>query len=109
LKSGEATLLEVARELVVSRTTAIRWLALMESEELLSTINLMSGKKGRPKVVYRPTSKLMKVVETHSLGSIAILSFGTLKGACKHLVEESCRFRAEPQPCTEALCPLLHA
>jgi hypothetical protein len=101
--------LEVARELTVSRTTAIRWLALMESEELLSRVNLMSGKKGRPKIIYRPTSKLTKLVETRSLSSILILSFPTLKGACKYLDEDSCVFRAEVQPCAEALCPLLHS
>jgi len=80
----------------------------MESEELLSRANAMSGRRGRPQVVYRPTSKLMKLVEVRSSDSVAILSFPTLKGTCKHLVRESCNFGAKAQPCGEAICPLLH-
>jgi transposase len=103
-----ATLTEAARLLAVSRVTAIRWLALMESEGLLVRTQVMSGRRGRPQVVYRPTDKLMKLVETHNSGSIAIFSFPTLKGSCKHLVEGNCSFRTKSELCGAAICPLLH-
>lgn len=86
----------------------MRWLTLMEDEELLVRTHVMSSKRGRPQGVYRPTNRLMKLVETHSSGSVAILSFTTLKGMCKHLVENSCNFGSKAQPCAVGICPLLH-
>lgn len=80
----------------------------MESEGLLARAHAMSGRRGRPQVVYRPTNKLMKLVEVRSSDSVAILSFPTLKGMCKHFVEESCNVGAKIHPCGEAFCPLLH-
>ena len=103
-----ATFSDVARALSVSRITAMRWLALMENEGLLTRTQAMSGKRGRPQGIYRPTDKLMKLVETHSSGSIAILNFPTLKGACKHLTDGKCRFGKKPQVCAAFICPLLH-
>lgn len=106
IQSKGATLTEAARLLAVSRVTAIRWLALMESEGLLVRTQVMSGRRGRPQGIYRPTDKLMKLVEAHNSGSIAILGFPTLKGACKHLVEGDCGFQTKAQPCGAAICPL---
>lgn len=107
-QSKGTTLTEAARLLAVSRITAMRWLALMESEGLLDRTQLMSGRRGRPQGVYRPTDRLMKLVETHNSGSIAILSFPVLRGTCKHLVEGNCSFRTKAQPCGAAICPLLN-
>jgi predicted ArsR family transcriptional regulator len=107
-QSKGATLTEAARLLAVSRITAIRWLALMESEGLLARTQVISGRRGRPPGIYRPTDKLMKLVEVHNSSSVAILSFPNLKETCKHLVEGNCSFRAKAQPCGVAICPLLH-
>jgi len=107
-QSKGATFSEVAKALSVSRITAMRWLALMESEELLVRTQVMSGKRGRPQGIYHATDKLMKLVETHSSGSIAILSFPTLRGACMHLVDGKCNFSTKAHMCSAFTCPLLH-
>ena len=107
-QSKGVTLTETARLLAVSRITAMRWLALMENEGLLIRTQVMSGRRGRPQGVYRPTGKLMKLVEVHDSGSVAILGYSTLKGICKHAIEGNCSFRAKVQPCGAAICPLLH-
>jgi predicted ArsR family transcriptional regulator len=102
-----ATLSQVIRSLGVSRTTAIRWLSLMESGELLSRSQLLSGKRGRPEAVYRPTDRLTRLIEAHSSDSIAVLNFPVLRKMCKYFVNDYCGYRTETQPCAASLCPFL--
>jgi predicted ArsR family transcriptional regulator len=102
-----ATLSQVTKSLAVSRTTAIRWLSLMESGELLSRTQLLSGRRGRPEAVYRPTDRLTRLIEAHSSDSIAVLNFPVLRQMCKYFVKGSCGYRVETQLCAASLCPFL--
>jgi predicted ArsR family transcriptional regulator len=107
-EAKRATLAQVASTLEVSRTTAIRWLALMESEDLLRRTQHMSGRRGRPEAVYVPTGRLLKLVKSQSSETFAILNFQALKEVCKHLIGASCAYNASSQTCSAAHCPILH-
>jgi len=101
------TLSEITKELKVSRTTAIRWLALMQDEGFLNSRCDTNGARGRPRMVYHPTDKLRTRVLSYQSDSLAILSFATFKGACKYKVGDECTLR--PLPCGASVCPILHS
>ena len=102
-----ATLQDVTKELKVSRTTAVRWLALMHAEGFLKRSSNPSGARGRPRWVYHPTARLRARVASVEMDSVAVLTFAALRAACKHSVDGECNLKL--QPCSLAVCPLLHS
>ena len=101
------TLEDVTRELKVSRTTAIRWLAVMSAEGFLNRSCASNGARGRPRGIYHPTEKLRSRVLSYQSDSLAIVSFATFRGACKYIVGDECTLK--PLPCGASLCPILHS
>ena len=102
-----ATMTSIKDELGVSRTTAIRWLALMVAYGLLERLSPAKGRRGRPEAIYLPTAKLTEFVGPNSLSAV-FLDFSTLSRACKHLDGARCRFDESERLCSSSNCPLLN-
>lgn len=98
----------IRKDLGISRTTAIRWLALMVAYGLLERVYPTRGKRGRPQVVYQPTARLMDFVGKKAASSSVILDFLTLRMACKHLDGGICRFDESGKACSLSNCPLIN-
>ena len=77
----------------------------MEGEGLLTRDYLMSGKRGRPEVVYTPTSRLRDVVSSHSSNSLFVIPFSNFKAICKYNNAGVCTTENSQHPCEAALCP----
>ena len=102
-----ATFTQLLDKLAVSRTTAIRWLSLMEAENLLERDHLAAKGRGRPRVVYHPTEHLRRRVKIESSQSSVTLSFATLRSMCRYASGEGCGFAKQSVPCDIGSCPHL--
>lgn len=100
------TLREITESLGVSRSTILRWLNLMESDGLIEKTTVMTGRRGRPKGVYRPTERLRRLIATQRSGHAVVLSFEDVRGVCRFFVGGVC-VRGGRHPCGPAVCPIL--
>jgi len=105
--SNEITFTELVKALEVSRPTATRWLAMMESEGLLLRGYSSSGGRGRPKLVYRPTRNLLSFASAQNPGSLVVADFSSLMKVCRHFSAGLCSFGKTLVPCLQSSCPIL--
>ena len=109
LASNGITLREIIARLEVSRTTAFRWLSLMQAEGLLNKTSVMEGTRGRPKVVYHPTDKLRTRAASAGPEPFAVVSFANLRAMCKYLEVGRCNLQSPSGLCAAPGCPIINS
>ena len=104
-EGGGLTLQDAIKVLDVSKVTALKWLRMMEEEDLVSKSCIKKAGKGRPKNIYHPTRKLVN--QSINVANV-VISFPTLKSICKYEDLDACMISlSELQRCEKTLCPYM--